>query len=342
MAPRTFSLGIRIIALRFLQVMGQYRFAFAAFLVPLSVRIIPEILSGKYPVGWDIIAYYIPNTIDMASGRMNVWEIITAAPTLYAIAVPIYLLSKANLVLVFKVLGPILYGFLSWSTFWFCQRRLHWAESKALYAVLFISAYFVTMRISWDAFHMELGLALFLLAESIGQAPDSIKSTFGRVSLLSLTVLSNQLVAVIVVGTQAATLLRPSIRRKPRLIPLQFPPVALFLLILYASMQTALGPGLSVLGPIASASNLTTNLSFSVYAYIFVVPLFLFGLKLRERSVFTPWIIVCGIGLILSLLPGHVFQDIGYRWALLVSLPLLILAYEGYSKLRVYGAYKAT
>ena len=74
MAPRTFSLGIRIIALRFLQVMGQYRFAFAAFLVPLSIRIIPEILSGPYPVGWDIIAYYIPNTIDMASGRMNVWE----------------------------------------------------------------------------------------------------------------------------------------------------------------------------------------------------------------------------------------------------------------------------
>ena len=342
MAPRTFSLGIRIIALRFLQVMGQHRFAFAAFLVPLSIRIIPEILSGRYPVGWDIIAYYIPNTIDMASGRMNVWGIITSAPTLYAIAVPVYLLTKANLVLIFKVLGPILYGFLGWSIFWFCQRRLHWSRSKALYAVLFISAYFVMMRISWDAFHMELGLALFLLAESIGQAHDSIQSTLGKVSLLSLTVLSNQLVAVIVVGTQATALLRPSMRRKPRLIPLQFPPVALFLLILYASMQTALGPGLSVLGPIAGASNLTTNLSFSVYAYIFVVPLLLFGLKLRERSVFTPWMIVCGIGLFLSLLPGHVFQDIGYRWALLLSLPLLILAYEGYSKLRVYGAYKAT
>ncbi len=332
---------MRIIALRFLQVMGQHKFAFAAFLVPLTIRIIPEILSGPYPVGWDIIAYYIPNTIDMASGRMNVWGIITSAPTLYAIAVPIYMLTRVNLVLIFKVLGPILYGFLGWSIFWFCQRRLHWSRSKALYAVLFISAYFVTMRISWDAFHMELGLALLLLAESIGQAPDSIKSTFGKVSLLSLAVLSNQLVAVIVVGTQAATLLRPLIRRNLRLIALQSPPVAIFLLILYASMQTAIGRGLSVLGPIASASDLATNLSFSVYAYIFVVPLLLFGLKLRERSVLTPWMIVCGIGLILSLLPGQVFQDIGYRWALLLSLPLLILAYEGYSKLRVSGAYKA-
>ena len=325
--------------MRFIELIRRHKLALAAFLVPLSIRTIPEILSGPYPVGWDIVAYYIPSTIDIASGSMNLWEIITSAPTLYAIAVPVYFLTKANLVLIFKVLGPILYGLLGWSIFWFCQRRLHWSGSKALYSVLFISTYFVTLRISWDAYHMELGLALFLLGESITEVPDSIKSTLGKVSLLSLAVLSNQLVGVIVVGTQFATLLRPSIRRNLRLIPFQFPPVALFLFILYATMQTSIGPGLSVLGPVASASNLTTNLSFSFYGYIFVFPLLLFGFKLRERSVFAPWIILCGIGLVLSLLPGHVFQDIGYRWVLLLSLPLLIIAYEGYSKLRVSSAF---
>src|SRR5438094_9992802 len=64
-------------------------------------------------------------------------------------------------------------------------------------------------------------------------------------------------------------------------------------------------------------------------------------MKLRERSVFLPWTIACGIGLALSVLPGHVFQDIGYRWVLLLSLPLLILAYEGYSRLQVSGAFRA-
>src|SRR6266487_2534994 len=338
MTQRTFSMGTRIIALRFLQVMGQHRFAFAAFLVPLTIRIIPEILSGPYPIGWDIIAYYIPNTIDMASGRMNTWGIITSAPTLYAIAVPVYLLTKANLVLIFKVLGPILYGFLGWSIFWFCQRRLHWSGEKAFYAVLFISAYFVTMRIAWDAYQAELGLALFLLAESI-RFPASAKSALSRVSLLSLAVLSNQLVGVLVVGTQLATLVHPSIRKNTRLFSLQFSPIALFLLILYATMQTALAPGLSIVGPGANLSILTANLSFLFYAYIFVVPLVLFGIKLRERSVFVPWTIACGIGLALSVMPGHVFQDIGYRWVLLLSLPLLFLAYEGYSGLRVASAF---
>jgi len=327
------------LALRFIELIRRHKLALAAFLVPLCIRIIPEILSGPYPVGWDFIAYYIPNTIDMASGRMNLWEIITSAPTLYVIALPVYLLTKANLVLIFKVLGPILYGFLGWSIFRFCQRRLHWTGNKALYGVLFISGYFVMMRISWDAYHMELGLALFLLAESIIRTPASVRSTPGRVSLLSLAVLSNQLVGFIVIGTQLTILLRPSIRRNLGLAILQFLPVALYLLILYATMRTPLGPGLSIVGSATNLSILTSNLAFLAYAYVFIIPLLLFGTKLRERLVFAPWVTACGVGLLLSSLPGHVLQDIGYRWVLLLSLPLLILAYEGYSKLRTSGAF---
>src|SRR5260370_40737751 len=156
MQSQIFGSGLRTSALLFLQQIRRHKFAFAAFLVPLSIRIIPEILSGPYPVGWDIVAYYIPNAIDIASGRMNVWGMITSPPVMYAIVVPTYWLTRANLVLIFKTLGPILYGLLGWSIFWFCQRRLHWSSRKALYAVLFVSAYFVTLRISWDAYQAEL------------------------------------------------------------------------------------------------------------------------------------------------------------------------------------------
>ncbi len=338
MSRKIFSLGIGTGALRFLQLMRKHKLAFAAFLVPLIMRAIPEILSGPYPVGWDIVAYYIPNAIDIASGKMNIWGMITSPPVMYAIVVPTYIMTRANLVLIFKILGPILYGLLGWSIFWFSQRRLYWSSSKALYVVLFISAYFVTLRISWDAYQAELGLALFLLAESIRFSTPT-KSALGRVFLLCLAVLSNQLVGVLVVGAQLATLIFPSIRKSPKLFSLQFTPIALFLLILYSTMQTALAPGLSIVGPGASLSILTTNLAFLFYAYIFVIPLLLFGIELRERSVFVPWMIVCVIGLGLSVLPGHVFQDIGYRWVLLLSLPLLFLAYEGYSRLRVSSAF---
>jgi len=326
---------------RFLRVLTTQRFALTAFLIPLAIRAIPEIIVGPYPIGWDIIAYYIPNSIDLASGSMNVWGVITSPPLMYAIVVPTYILTRASLVLIFKILGPILYGFLGWSIFTFCQRRFHWSNKKALYAVLFISAYFVTMRLSWDAYQAELGLGLFLLAQTIIEGTSPVKSTLAKASLLSLAVLSNQLVGVLVVGTQLAILLRRTEYKRNRLVPLRFLPIALFLLILYATMQTSLGPGLSVVGPIASISILETNLSFLFYAFIFVTPLVLLGIKLRERSVFASWVIVCGIGLALSVLPGHVFQDIGYRWILLLSVPVLILAYEGYFKLQVTAVFRS-
>jgi len=316
----------------------RHKLALGAFLIPLLIRSIPEVLAGPYPVGWDIIAYYIPNSLDLVSGSMNVWGIITSPPLMYAIIVPALLLTKDSLVWIFKILGPLLFGLLSWSIFTFCQRRLYWPSKKAFYAVLFISAYFITLRIAWDAYQAELGLALLLLAESIVGKIGSTRSEIGKTSLLSLAVLSNQLVGLLVVGIQLARLVKSSTWARPRHASLQFPPVALFLLILYATMQTPLAPGLAVAGPGFSLASLLDATSFLLYAYVFVTPLLLVGIGLRERHVFAPWVLVCAVGLILSVLPGHVFQDIGYRWALLLSVPVLIVAFEGYSKLQAHGA----
>jgi hypothetical protein len=111
--------------------------------------------------------------------------------------------------------------------------------------------------------------------------------------------------------------------------------------VLYGTAQTPLAPGFAVFGSGASLSSLVNASAFLGYAFIFVIPFLLFGLKLPERSAFAGWLLSCGVGLVLSILPGHVFQDIGYRWALLLSVPLLIMAYEGYSRLRATAAFSA-
>src|SRR6266568_5406758 len=51
------------------KIVRSYRFALAAFLVPVFIRSIPEILVGPYPIGWDTIAFYVPNTLDWATGK---------------------------------------------------------------------------------------------------------------------------------------------------------------------------------------------------------------------------------------------------------------------------------
>src|SRR5216684_2902114 len=59
------------------------RFALAAFLIPVFIRSIPEILVGPYPVGWDTIAFYVPNTLDWAAGKAGFTEILGTAPLMY-------------------------------------------------------------------------------------------------------------------------------------------------------------------------------------------------------------------------------------------------------------------
>ncbi len=47
----------------------SHRFALAAFLIPLTIRAIPEILAGPYPIGYDTIASYVPFMHIWASGN---------------------------------------------------------------------------------------------------------------------------------------------------------------------------------------------------------------------------------------------------------------------------------
>src|SRR3989449_6872500 len=152
----------------FLESLGRmvrsYRFALAAFLIPLFIRTIPEILVGPYPIGWDTIAFYVPNTLDWAAGKAGFTEILGTAPLMYLISVPVYLLSRVNPVWIFKIMGPILYGSMILALFRFLKIGLKWPDKQALGSALLTSLYFVTLRISWDLYRNMLGLTFILLS----------------------------------------------------------------------------------------------------------------------------------------------------------------------------------
>lgn len=319
---------------RVLSLFSRVKFPLAAFLIPLGIRAVPEILSGQFPVGWDIIAYYIPNTLDLANGNMSFWNIVETPPLMYALAVPIYVMLKINIILLFKILGPLLYGFLGSTVFRFCKNQLEWSQTKAFYAVLFVSAYFVTLRLGWDAYQAELGLSLLLLSASLVGNTNSIRSILPKILLLTGAVLANQIVGVLVVATILTGLLRTSTISRPLQVLVQAVPIAIFGLVAYATLHSPIGPGFAILGSGTSAASFLASSAFLGYSYIFVVPLAVFGLALLRRSFFGAWLVACALGLALSLLPGFVFQDIGYRWALLLALPLLLAAYEGVTRLQ--------
>src|SRR6266571_6618782 len=140
------------------------RFALAAFLVPLFIRSIPEILVGPFPIGWDTIAFYVPTTLDWATGKTGWITVLGTAPLMYMLSIPAYLLTRVNPVWIFKIMGPILYGSMIWALFRFIRTGLKWPEKQALGGALLTSLYFVTLRISWDLYRNMLGLTFILLS----------------------------------------------------------------------------------------------------------------------------------------------------------------------------------
>ena len=306
----------------------------AAFLIPLAIRAIPEILVGPYPVGWDTIAFYVPNTLDWAAGKAGFAEILGTAPLMYMISVPVYFLSRVNPVWIFKIMGPVLYGSMILALFRFLRIGLKWPDKQALGAALLTSLYFVTLRISWDMYRNMLGLTFIIF--SLPWIGGDLKGP-GKQALLSalvvLAVAADQLtgvIALVLLGTKALISLTKQQRGEfTEMVRVALPGTALFLATVYTGLIMT-GVGLvSEQTPVPTLSSVGLNLGFLVYAYLALIPLILIGLRRVPNVELRIWSIFC-IGIVLTtLLPlfGPVVQS--YRWALLLDIPLCIFAAAG-------------
>ena len=59
---------------RFFLRLYRFRCGLAAFLIPLLVRVVPEVIMGPYPVGFDTTAFYVLNALDPESGKVGCWR----------------------------------------------------------------------------------------------------------------------------------------------------------------------------------------------------------------------------------------------------------------------------
>ena len=58
----------------------RFVFPFLAFVVPLLLRAIPEVLMGPYVVGFDTMGHYVPTTLLWLRGNVSFLSFIGTAP----------------------------------------------------------------------------------------------------------------------------------------------------------------------------------------------------------------------------------------------------------------------
>ncbi|OLD02519.1 MAG: hypothetical protein AUJ07_08600 [Crenarchaeota archaeon 13_1_40CM_3_53_5] len=315
----------------------SYRFALAAFLVPLFIRSIPEILVGPYPIGWDTIAFYVPNTLDWAAGKADFTTILGTAPLMYMITVPVYWITRVNPVWIFKIIGPILYGGMIWALFRFLKIGLNWPDNQALGGALLTSLYFVTLRISWDLYRNMLGLTFILLSLPLIEDSKGPRKQALLSALIIFAVAADQLTGVItlvLVGARALMSLTNHQRDKfLEMTKVASPGIVLFLATAYAGLIVP-GRGLvSQQAPVPTVTTASLSLGFLGYAYLALIPLILFGLgKVRNLELRT-WSVFCIAIVATAILPFFGPRVQSYRWSLLLDIPLCIFAAAGLHKI---------
>lgn len=130
-----------------------------AFLVPLIYRVIVEIFSNPYTVGYDVFVYYIPYLTGYSSP--SAIELYGYSPLYYVIAGAAQPLFGDPL-LTAKVIAIALQALLGLSLYLWASTTL--TRRMSLLFSLSSSFFFTTLRITWDLHRNVLGLVLMLLA----------------------------------------------------------------------------------------------------------------------------------------------------------------------------------
>ncbi|MCW4029683.1 MAG: hypothetical protein NWE92_08560 [Candidatus Bathyarchaeota archaeon] len=324
---------------------------FIAFLIPTIVRAIPEILMGPYLVGFDTIAYYVPNTLNWLANGVDFWHLVSSAPLIYLMLMTVTS-AGASIVFTLKIFAPILLGLLSLAVYYYANKALSWSPNKSLTVALLSTLFFVSLRISWDMFRSELGL-IFLFIALICLHKNHLTPKTAIILSLSLLLIAftHQLVTVIMFFIVLATIVNMLLKNQKveglKLVLCSLPAASLFLGILYGNYFLYSVPFTGYSGnfaagfqSITSYSQLalvTNTLGFLAFCYLPLVPLLIFGVRFKSNLQLKAWLIWLLVPLVLAMvLPNSFFLGgvLPYRWTLLLIFPLAFYAVEGLSRLK--------
>jgi hypothetical protein len=327
-----------------------------AFLVGLSVRLVPEVFAGPNGlVGYDLAAYYAP----LLYGKEHIftnWRLLFAAP--YAPLFYLLWVPPEYVFPVLRIVAVLSYGFLAAAVYLFVKERIGLDPKWAFFASVFLCLQLATLRLGWDLLKNTLALvfALVILSGRFRQSSLSVR-------LLTVAVaLTHELVAAILGGIWVLQLLAES--GKPTMNPGERNATAQNLVLIIGSVVAAViladsfyfqGASGTVyyvpfrancctsLGnPLQPIVNYLTVYSYGQMAnmvvqltvfllYPILVVLALFGLK-KDRNLLG-WVVVTALAGFSPIFSPTYAVDLWYRWLFLLVFPLGIYAILGIRKI---------
>jgi hypothetical protein len=304
--------------------------AFAALLIPIAIRSLPEILSWPYPIGLDTIRY-IP--VIESGQTLATFVVFIRTHLFYSIASLLFAAIPSG-VLVIKILGPLLLGLLCLMMFLYAKFGLKWSDFKSFLVALLVATYFVSLRNSWDLYSQTFAVILLLSTLIVLKSFTSYRKYLLALPFMLLTVLGHELAAVIMFFILGLECVRFFVEKNKFDFIGTLSTGSLAFAIFYVARylpQTTIG----ISQPIATEPSLSLAIFIGgmlLYGYVLLLPLAIAGSRTLKDNALRYWIILCiAIPVLVAIIPSVqvYFWD---RWAYLLVYPLIFFAVEGLSQ----------
>jgi len=339
---------------------GFGRGLFLSFLLGFVVRLIPEVLSYPYVIGFDTVYY----AWRIESGVVWYhWSQVFSTWLLYGISISVYNVVRGDPFLLLKLTAPLLFGLNACGIYYFATKGLNWTIKKGLFASFFFCFQIAALRMSWDLYRNILGLGILLF--TLPWIKKGVKDTkeFLFFALLSvLVVFSHEygfvILLVVVSGVALSSFLKGAKENALKLLMAASPAIALFSASVYfvifpvsrvvdnnvVSVYHSLG---HYRGPFFFLTNyLTVNDAVQCYAtyldlvshvvllfallYVMVLPLVLVGFF--RDNVLGWWTALLLVGSFGALITPFFALDLWNRWMLMLVYPFTFYAVNGITK----------
>ena len=161
-----------------------------AFIIGVIVRLIPELLSFPYPIGWDTV-YYASR---MSSGHIfAVGSDLVNSWLVYGILATITSITKLDPFIILKIFAPTLFGGTCAGIYFVSWKRLKWSPTKSLLTAILFSLQLASLAISWQFYRNTLGIMILLFSLPLLKKDITKKQTLMLSILAIFTVWSHEL-----------------------------------------------------------------------------------------------------------------------------------------------------
>lgn len=298
------------------------------FVISIVVRSIPELIAYPYPIGYDVINYYLP----VVTNFDDHWNAVSNQFPLYVSFLYILtIITNLDPLTVVRILTITFFGLFSVSIYTIFRRMIGIENIYSLFLSVFVMFQTSVLRTSWDLNKDILSLTTMFFAFTLIINNQSLsRRTFAIVLILCIiSVLTDRMIGLLFAST---LLVYALIRRNKRFTLLS---VVVFLVLLSAFLQSAneIQSNVLILSRSVTMSNVysPTNLAtLFLIINIFLIPTGIIGFTRLSGSLLKIPLIITLIASLSWVVYPYSSSLLPDRWTFTFSILLSIFAGYGF------------